>query len=70
MSKYIIRYLLRTRDRQDAHNVTFDAFCFHDALARFSAWQRRLHPFESIDIIAVWSDADCELRARRKGAAA
>lgn len=70
MSKYTIRYLVISPDRRDAHNVTFSAFCFHDALARFAARQRRHHPFDNIEIIAVWSDADVAVKSKKKGVAA
>jgi len=66
MSRYIVRYILRQPDRASAHNVTFRAFGFYDTLARFAAWRRRHHPFDSIGIIAVWSDAEVVCRARRR----
>ena len=66
MSRYVVRYIRRQPDRVSAHNVTFRAFGLHDALARFAAWQRRHHPFDSIEIIAVWDSAEVECRARRR----
>lgn len=66
MSRYIVRYIVRTPDRVSGHNVTIRALSPADALAQYERWRASELTFADATPVAVWDSAEVECRARRR----
>lgn len=66
MSRYIVRYIVRTPDRVSGYNVTFRALSPADALVQFERWRASELTFVDATPVAVWDSAEVECRARRR----
>ena len=58
MNKWSVRFLVCYKDCKRADTFTVKSYGMEDAMSRFHMWRDLNHPFDNVEMIAVWKSSE------------